>query len=280
MAENATNPLSKYFRQPALYINLPSEGRWYPDGGVEIPVTGSVPIYAMTAKDEITMKTPDALLNGAATVSVIESCCPAIKDAWKMPVVDLDSILIAIRIATYGKEMEFTTVCPHCKSKNEHAVDLTVLLNKVKVSDWNAPTAVDGLEITLKPQKYEDFNKNNLMNYEEQRLLQLVSNDNIPDEEKVVKFNEMFDKIVDLGIAQVSKGIASIKTEDGTLVTNPGFIAEFLTNCNRVVWDTLKARIESMREDIQLRITTTCDNTECSKEYETPFLFEQSSFFA
>jgi len=85
MAENATNPLSKYFRQPALYINLPSEGRWYPDGGVEIPVTGSVPIYAMTAKDEITMKTPDALLNGAATVSVIESCCPAIKDAWKMP---------------------------------------------------------------------------------------------------------------------------------------------------------------------------------------------------
>ena len=31
--------------------------------------------------DEITFKTPDALLNGQATVDVIQSCIPNIKDA-------------------------------------------------------------------------------------------------------------------------------------------------------------------------------------------------------
>ena len=75
------NPLLKHFRQPVLYTKLISNGRWYPEGILEMPVTGEVPIYAMTARDEITMKTPDALLNGAGTVAVIESCCPSIKNA-------------------------------------------------------------------------------------------------------------------------------------------------------------------------------------------------------
>jgi hypothetical protein len=279
MAENTQNPLSKYFRQPALYIKLPSNGRWYPEGTVEIPVTGDVPIYAMTAKDEITMKTPDALLNGSSTAAVIESCCPAIKDAWKMPLVDLDAILIALRIATYGKQMDFSTVCPHCGTKNEKAVDLTVMLDKVTLADWDSPTEVNGLKINLRPQSYQEFNKNNLMNFEEQRLLQMVQNEDIPDDVKVVKFNEMFTKVVELGIAQVSKGIASITLEDGTSVTDTNFIAEFLGNCDRSVWDMLKTRMDSMREAAQLKVTLTCENPECGKEYPTPFVFEQSSFF-
>ena len=41
------------------------------------------------------MKTPDALVNGETTVEVIQSCMPNIKDAWKIPVIDLDVILIA-----------------------------------------------------------------------------------------------------------------------------------------------------------------------------------------
>ena len=109
MSNSSPNPLAKHFRQPVLYIKLPSNGRWWPEGSVDIPVTGEIPVYSMTAKDEITMKTPDALMNGSSTVHVIESCCPSIHNAWKMPAIDLDSILIAIRIASYGKEMEFTS---------------------------------------------------------------------------------------------------------------------------------------------------------------------------
>lgn len=280
MTENAQNPLTKYFRQPILYINLPSEGKWYPEGALDLPVTGSIPVYAMTAKDEITMKTPDALLNGSSTISVIKSCCPSIIDPWKMPLVDLDTILIAIRIATYGKDMDFTTICPHCQTKNEHAVDLTVLMSTIKIADWTTTSDINGLKITLRPQHFDEFNKNNLMNFEEQRLIQIVSNEDMPDEEKLVKFAEMFDKIVSVGITQVSKGIASIELEDGTVVTNPDHIIEFLKNCDRSVWDLLKTRIDSMKEVAQLKIKTPCENPDCGKEYETPFIFEQTSFFA
>ena len=165
MAPEQQNPLSKFFRQPAIYISFPSKGKWWGEGALEYTATEKYPVYAMTTKDEILLKTPDALLNGQGVVDVIHSCIPNIKDAWKMPSVDVDTVLIAIRIATYGKEMEFTAVCPHCGTKNEHAIDLSVMLSKITLGDWVTPLDVNGLSITLKPQSYEDYNKNNMLNF-------------------------------------------------------------------------------------------------------------------
>ena len=64
MTEIKPNPLMKHFRQPKLYIDLPSKGLFYPQGTLELTEDGKVAVYAMTAKDEIMIKTPDALLNG------------------------------------------------------------------------------------------------------------------------------------------------------------------------------------------------------------------------
>ena len=128
--ENSTNiasanPLSKYFRQPSIYLKLPSNGQFWPDGAVELPVTGEIPVYPLTARDEVTLRTPDALMNGSGVTDVIHSCCPSIKDAWKMPSVDVDAVLIGIRIASYGHSMDLDTNCPKCNEDNRHAVDLT-----------------------------------------------------------------------------------------------------------------------------------------------------------
>ena len=81
----SNNPLRQYFRQPAIYVRLPSAGQFYPPGALTIPANGEIPVLPMTAIDEITYRTPDALFNGSAVVSVIQSCVPSIKDAWQMP---------------------------------------------------------------------------------------------------------------------------------------------------------------------------------------------------
>ena len=235
----------------------------------------------MTTKDEIILRTPDALLNGESVVQVIESCCPNIKDAWKMPAVDLDTLLIAIRIASYGKEMDFTAVCPHCTTQVEKAIDLTVMLGKITCADWNQPVQVDGLEIVLKPQSYEDYNKNNMVNYEEQRLLQLVQDENLDEAEKSRQFDVLFQKLIETSIAQISRSIAGIRTEDGVLVTEPEFIREFLDNCDKRIWEHIKARLDQIRDETSWnQINLTCENPECRKDYVTPFVFEQSNFFA
>lgn len=281
MSDQLINPLSKHFRQPVLYLKLPSQGRWYQNGSIELPLNGEIPIYAMTARDEITLKTPDSLLNGTSTVSVIQSCCPNIKDAWKMPSLDLDPVLIAIRLATYGKEMEFTAVCPQCTTKLESALDLSFMLGKIQPNDWSTPIIYENLKIVLKPQSFEDFNKNSTLNFDEKRILQLVSDESILIEEKTKKFDVLFKELVENGILQISKSVESITTPDGITVTDTKFISEYLNNCDRQVWEAIKLKLESIKDaDNYSTLSLTCKNAECLKEFTTPFVFEQSSFFA
>jgi hypothetical protein len=110
-----SNPLSAYFRKPAIYVTLPSGGKFNTPEEIDIPGgSGEIPIYPMTAKDEILMRTPDSLMNGATTVDVIQSCVPNIKNAWKLCALDVDLILTSIRIATYGETTEIKGVCPKC----------------------------------------------------------------------------------------------------------------------------------------------------------------------
>ena len=62
MAQN-DNPLRRYFRQPAIYIRLPSAGKFYPPGTLDMPANNELPVLPMTAVDEIVSRTPDALFN-------------------------------------------------------------------------------------------------------------------------------------------------------------------------------------------------------------------------
>jgi hypothetical protein len=162
METKPINPLVKHFRRPALYFKLPSNGTYWEEGSVDLPVTGEIPIYPMTTADEITLKTPDALMNGTGVVNVIQSCCPNIHDAWKMPSIDVDSLLIAIRVASYGKTMSITAQCPKCKQDHSYDIDLTNLITQVKSPNYDATVDYDGLKIKLKPQNYLSVNKSNV----------------------------------------------------------------------------------------------------------------------
>jgi hypothetical protein len=247
---------------------------------LELPVTKELPVFPMTAKDELILKTPDALLNGQSTVEVIQSCVPAIKDAWQMPAVDLDAILIAIRHATYGAGMDFVSVCPHCKRKNENTVDLSVLSSQITCPDFDSTLKVEGLEIYIKPQTYQQFNKASLENYEQQRLLSVVSDNTLSEEEKLIQFNAVFKRLLALTVDQVSKSVAAIKTEEGVLVEDAAQLHEFFENCNKTVWDAVRLKLESFGEQSPLKkVPLTCEHEDCAKSYETPLVFEQSSFF-
>ena len=100
-----TNPLRTYFRHPAIYVKLPSGGKFWPEGALDMPPTGEVGIMPMTAKDELTLKVPDALLNGQAVVDIIHSCVPSVKNAWECPTLDFEVLLAGIRIASFGEKM-------------------------------------------------------------------------------------------------------------------------------------------------------------------------------
>lgn len=284
MSQPKANPLQKYFRQPKIYINLPSNGAYYPLGALDMTETGELPVFPMTAKDELTMKTPDALLNGQATVDLIKSCVPNIKDPWKMPSIDLDAVLIAIRIASYGETLEVTTKIPKIGDEKDYAVDLRKILNKLVSVNFENKISVGDMNIIIRPLTYEEFTKSSLKTFEEQRIFRIVNNTEIPEEEKLSKFNESFQKLTSLTVDMMIRSIHCIEV-DGETVTDRDHIAEFVQNSDKMFFKSVRTHLEKEKTKFQIepmKISTTEEEQErgAPKSFEVPITFDQSNFFA
>jgi hypothetical protein len=279
MSNHQENPLVKHFRQPAIYIKLPSQGKYWPEGDLEIPANGELPIYPMTTRDEITLKTPDALLNGAGVVAVIESCCPNIKNAWHSPSIDLDAILIGIRIASYGHEMSTETACPKCSESNNYDIDLRTALDSVKSPDYSDPLTIEDLRIHIKPQNFQTSNRASMLNFEEQKILQAINNENISDEQKAITVTAQLHKVIDITSEILSESTDRIEMADGTLVKNKDHIREYYQNAKSSVTRALQKRLEDLAEQAALTpYSVACSS--CDHKFSMAVDFNYSSFFA
>lgn len=279
MDTKPTNPLAKHFRQPSVYIKLPSNGRYWGTNSLDLPVTGEIPVFPMTNADEITLKTPDALMNGTSIVSVIQSCCPNITDAWNMPTTDVDTILMSIRIASYGPSMTVTAKCPKCGEEHDYDIELQSVLSGVKFPNYDQTVNYHGLKIKLRPQKYFGATQSNIVQYEEQRIAQALSNTDISDEERNVRLKQSMIKLLDLNEQVLVDSTEYIETEDGTLVDDPAFIKEFYKNADGAVTRDVEKRLLDISTEGALPLTNlSC--TSCQHEYSVPMEFDYSSFFA
>ena len=275
-----TNPLAGYFRQPKHYISFPSGGRWYPPHALERTASGEFAVLPMTASDEITLKTPDALLSGQSTVDVIQSCVPAIKDAWFIPTIDLDLLLIAIRIASYGHEMEVNPPCPKCLAMNTYHADLRQALSASMNRQWKDVINVNGLDVHIKPLSYRQLNAKQMKTFEEQKLLEEIQRSELSDEEKIKKFNEGFKKITTLTVEIVLDSIEYIETPDGQKVGERDLIHDFLKNTSRDVFEAINELVKSNKNTFNLPpLRVVCDNETCKHEWEQALEFDVSNFF-
>ena len=278
------NPLRKYFRQPKVYVTLPSRGKFYPDGVLDMPETGELPVFAMTAKDELIIKTPDALLNGQATVDVIKSCIPNITNPWHMPSVDLDACLIAIRIATYGEKLDITTKVPGLGEEREFSVDLRQLLNKLVTPEFENTLKLGDISVELRPLTYKEFTDSNLKTFEEQRIFNLVNDDEMDDSEKLNRFSASFKKLTDITVNMLSKSIAKLRIGDDE-VTNAAHIEEFIDNIDKEFFKGITDHLEEQRKKFAIepiKVSSSKEDIEAGvpEEWEVPITFDQSNFFA
>ena len=112
------NPLSQYYTQPGTFAKLPSGGRYYSTP----PVTtsdGEIEIRPMNAIDELQFQNPDGLLNNDSLVKVLQKTVPGIANANEILKPDLDVLLIALRIVTYGENMDVNTKCRNTECGHE-----------------------------------------------------------------------------------------------------------------------------------------------------------------
>lgn len=275
--QKKSNPLAGFFRQPKIYLKLPSNGEFYPPGSLDRSVNQTYPVYAMTAKDELMFKTPDALLSGQSTVEVIKSCIPAITDPWKMPSIDVDAALIAIRIATYGDKLEVECNCPHCSEENAYEINLVDRLDHLTGFHYDSVIHYDSLVIHIRPYTYQELTQTNLKTFEQQRILSVINDDKMSEEEKIKRFGESFVKLTELTVDIIAKCIAYVESPNGT-TDDPAYIKEFIDNAPREIFDKVSEHISELkiRSDIP-DVSVKCNS--CQGEFEMPITLDQSNFF-
>ena len=283
MTENA-NPLNKYFRQPSIYVSLPS-GTDYPTDVVTPSETGEIGVMPMTAKDEIRFKTPDALMNGQGVVEVIQSCVPNIKDAWQIKSYDLDTILVAIRVATYGETMDLNFIVPGANETVSHTINLPAVLDEISKNKIDSEFKLsDGLKITVQPLTYRDMTSTSLQTFQQQKMYTAIQDSQLSDDDKAKRFNDAFAKLTELNSSILLKNIASITMTDGTVITDANHIKEFVDNANATVIKEIEAKLTALRtqgavKPLKMKATEDQIKAGAPASYEIPLTFDQSNFF-
>ena len=272
-----TNPLKQYFRQPSIYIQLPSGGRFYQEGSLEPTANNEYPVLPMTTLDEITYRTPDALFNGNAVNSVIESCVPNIKHAWGMPAMDIDTILIAIRIATYGHEMDINTTCPSCANEDEYGVDLRTVMETIGRPDYNNGIDVGELKVFLKPMSYQQINENSMAQFADQKTMAMLQQAGAEDETRLKEIGDMLKKITMFTTQALAQSIAMVQTPQVRVVEQE-HINEWLANCDRKVFSVIRDQIIKIKKQAEMQpLHIKC--TSCGNDYDQQFTLDMSNFF-
>ena len=283
MEENS-NPLKKYFRQPSIYVTLPSGANYAPEV-LEPSKSGEIGVMPMTAKDEIRFKTPDALMNGEGVVQVIQSCVPQIKDAWNIKSYDLDTILIAIRIATYGETMDINFTVPGAKETVSHSVNLPAILDQLKqIKIEDSFTMQDGLMIGVRPLTYKDMTEASQKTFQESKMYSAIQDSELPQEDKLKRFNDSFKALTDLNSAIILKNIAKITMQDGTEITDQAQISEFINNANAKLIKDIESKIISLRSQgavkpLKMKATEDQIKKGAPASYDVPVTFDTANFF-
>jgi len=287
MVSNDTqmNPLSAFMRQPKIYIRLPSNGEYWPEGSLQHSDTGEYPVYSMTAKDELLLNIPDALMNGQAVVDVIENCMPNIKNAWNMPNIDVDYILLAMRLATYGEIMK-TPIKIGNDLEMEYHVDIRVIMDSLLDQITWAPVIPISEELTIfvKPLNYRQMTKTALQTFETQKILQAVNNEKLDEDEKVKIFKDSFKKLTGVTVGVIADSIYRIDTFDGS-VENPKFIREFVENIDKEMFNIIQKHLEALKDQNTIKPVTAPVTDEMREQgvtgdtIEVPLTFDPSTFF-
>ena len=278
MTQN-TNPLSDFYRNPKLYVTLPSGTDFYSKSVVEMTEVGELPVYPMTAKDDILTKNPDALLNGDAVIKLVKSCVPAVKNPAELLAPDMEVLLIAIRQASSDtKFMEVDRNCPECNEPNRFDLDLSVALaESQEIEALKEVVLSNGLKVLISPTNYMHTIQGAKAVIEQNRQFQNIDVNN--SDEQLKALGDALEKLSTMNYEVILKSIKSITIPDTEIVVdNVKQIADFLDNVEKAIGIELNDAVSQINNGgIQKEVEMQCG--ECEHVYTTPINYDPVGFF-
>jgi hypothetical protein len=279
MSKQNQNPLSGHFRAPKLYTQLPSQGRYYTDDIVEMPDNGELPVFPMTAKDQLIMRNPDALLNGEAVTTVVASCVPNVKQSTKLMSNDVDALLLAIQGATYGDDITIKAACPKCSKEAEGVISADDTLSAMSMLEESYTFDAGDLQFSVRPFTYETTIKAGVAQFQSTRSLQAMAD--MPDDaDKLKVFNDSFVKMAAINFDIIVDSIQSISVpgeEEPIVVTERSHILDFMNNCESSIGKSVEEKISDISNvGIAKESQFMCE--ECEESFMAGVAFDPVNF--
>ena len=277
------NPLEKLYRHKTFYTTLPSQGRFYPSG-IKLSADGELGIMPMSAADEIKLKTPDTLFNGEAMFDLFRSTIPDIQKPEEIPVCDVDKLLLGIRVASQGKQLDVKSKCPKCEKTETYAVDLTMIMNSATIIDTDPVIQIDDtLEVELRPFTLQSQIKGQIEAFFQQRMQNLLSSDNnMSEEEKIKRFNEALVGAIAMQTTQIAECIVRVTMRgdpEDTIVTNSEHIFAWVENMDSATYEKIRGGIEKLSDPkIDEQVQVKCPA--CKHEYRMTVNLDPVNFFS
>lgn len=270
------NPLSQLYRSKSIYISLPSKGKYY-TSGIKLSIDGEIGVMPMTARDEILLKSPDALFNGDALIQLLKSCVPDITNPEETPACDIDSLILAIKAAS-KKTVELSVVCPHCKKEETYEIDVTkIIATATPIIDRNTVN-INNTIINIRPYSLKSQLKTNMQKFHHIRMEKLlIGNDTIADDQKLELFNKAFNDATQLTMDIITENIVSVQLNDVT-VTNQEHIKDWVYNMDKDTFHTIVKAVQELSES-EINNETMVECMNCNNTFNTVIDLNPVSFF-
>lgn len=277
MTQN-TSPLADFYRNPKLYVTLPSGTDYYSADVVDMPEVGELPVYPMTAKDDLLTKNPDALLNGDAVIKLVKSCVPNVIKPAELLAPDMETLLIAIRQASSkDKFMEIVRSCPECQAENNYNLDLTLVIQSAEdVIARQDINLSNGLVANISPTNYIHTVQSAKTIIEQNRNFRNIDANN--SDEQLKSLGEAMERLSEMNYRVILESINHISIPDGETVSDPVMISEFLENVDKEIGMELNDAVSKINNGGVVKETPMVCN-ECNHEYTTSINYDPVGFF-
>ena len=255
------NPLTNEIDLPGISVTLPTGGKFYDQGVLK---SGANPEDLMVGPfsmwDEVNWRNPYSIMSGDAIRKLLTRVTPDIERPDGLCAVDVDTILLAARQASYGNTMEMEIVCTNdeCKKTGQIAVRLdNVMLqyqSLLPAEQWQV-TFENGQVAQIRPILYSeviDMLKMAIQTEKETKRIDINDDD---------KQELMVDRMINTQVSLMRTSIAWVKSKSGEIYHDQDIINDWLDNIP-VTW------VEELRE--KTRLINELNGEAGSVEYECP----------
>lgn len=298
------NPLKNFFRKSKFRITLPSAGRWYPPDSLKPNSDGTLDVFAMNANDDIRFRAGEITMSGQSTLDLVKSCLPGILEPESIPSIDIDSILLAIRAASYGDIFTTTISVPGTTLTRKLDLKVSDLLNSIPGTpdEWDNELEIESdtnmkLKLILVPINLRDLFRLTKAITGQQRALQNTLRDvNTSEmtEEQTQKFDASLQSITGTAVDLICDSIKEAKVimPDGTVSTqisssdpiSKAQIRQLILNLDVAYFNAIRDHLDAQKKKYTIntgliRATEQEIAAGAKTEWQADIVFGGSDFF-